>query len=859
MKKGEKTLKTKNNQMLAISFLLIITLSSTIAILPNANAHTPPWTIATYPILSASPNPVGVGQTVSIVMGIDKAFPSAAVNNDDRPRNYKLTITAPDGTVETQDWPYISDTTSAQAYLYTPTQTGTYTLKFDYPGQVSAYADAYQNDTYLPCSKEINFTVQTEPVPAIPGYPLPTSYWTRPIEGQNSAWATIASNWLMTPPSAGLNDFKPDGTAPDTSHIMWAKPLEFGGIVGGINTGENGSSYYNGMSYEGRFGSPIIIQGRLYYSAPLGNNAKGGGYFCVDLQTGEQIWKQTYPVDPTFGQLYWYDTQNQHGVIPSGILWAVSGTTWIAYDAFTGNWLFNETNVPSGTNVYGSDGEILRYVIGGNGAWVACWNNTAAVDLDQAASGPNSGRWRPVGKIVDTSKAYSWNVTLSTPLPSSAAISYANANDILLASVGVTSSTTALGTKDPYTIVAISLKDESVGQILWRKDYPAPSGNITRQLNGMGTFAMVDLQTRVFIMLDKETSGFTGWSLDNGNQLWGPVTLSGSFDYYSATTNNYDAGSHVAAYGNLYACGYSGILYSIDTSTGKIKWTYGNGGEGNSTNSGLETPWGNYPLYISNIADGKVYLFSSEHSPNSPLYKGALLRCVDADSGAELWTISSWLSSGSFYSQGAALADGYMTYFNTYDGQIYTIGKGPSAMTVNAPSVGVTTATPITITGTILDTAAGTQQEAQKANYPYGVPCVSDESMSTFMEALYMQKPLPSNLTGVPITINVVDSNGNYRAIGTTTSDVSGTFAYNWTPDIPGAYTLVAIFEGSNAYYGSNAEAHFYASEPAAAPTPQPTQAPSVADLYFLPMSIAIIIAIIIVGIVIVVVLRKRP
>jgi hypothetical protein len=127
------------------------------------------------------------------------------------------------------------------------------------------------------------------------------------------------------------------------------------------------------------------------------------------------------------------------------------------------------------------------------------------------------------------------------------------------------------------------------------------------------------------------------------------------------------------------------------------------------------------------------------------------------------------------------------------------------------------------------------------------------------MEAVYEQQQMPTNLTGVPVVISVFDANGNYRIIGTTTSDGSGTFAYTWTPDVPGDFTVVATFAGSNSYYGSNAEAHFYASEPAATASTQPTQAPSMADLYFLPGVIAIIIVIIIVGAVLLFALRKRP
>ena len=111
-----------------------------------------------------------------------------------------------------------------------------------------------------------------------------------------------------------------------------------------------------------------------------------------------------------------------------------------------------------------------------------------------------------------------------------------------------------------------------------------------------------------------------------------------------------------------------------------------------------------------------------------------------------------------------------MTTFNSYDGQIYAYAQGPSKTTISVPQIGITTDTPITLTGRITDICAGASQPAVAANFPNGLPCVSDESMSGLMEAAYEQQPLPSNLTGVPVTIYVLDSNNNYRSIGTTTS-----------------------------------------------------------------------------------------
>jgi hypothetical protein len=127
------------------------------------------------------------------------------------------------------------------------------------------------------------------------------------------------------------------------------------------------------------------------------------------------------------------------------------------------------------------------------------------------------------------------------------------------------------------------------------------------------------------------------------------------------------------------------------------------------------------------------------------------------------------------------------------------------------------------------------------------------------MEAVYMQQQMPTNITGVPVKLNVIDANGNYRTIGVTTSDAYGTFSLTWTPDISGDFRVYADFEGSKSYYGSVASSAFYAAEPPATPTPMPTPAPSAADLYFLPAIIGVIIAIVIVGAVLALLVTKKP
>ena len=91
-------------------------------------------------------------------------------------------------------------------------------------------------------------------------------------------------------------------------------------------------------------------------------------------------------------------------------------------------------------------------------------------------------------------------------------------------------------------------------------------------------------------------------------------------------------------------------------------------------------------------------------------------------------------------------------------------------------------------------------------------------------------KPAPTDFTGVEVTISVIDANSNYRIIGTTTTDINGFYSLQWTPDIPGKYTVIATFAGTDGYWPSKAVAAFAVDE-VATPTPVPTQTPSAADL----------------------------
>ncbi len=840
-------MKKQHNQTIfttALVLLLTVSLLPSLVAISPSYAHTPPWTIPTFAFLTVAPNPVGVNQQATIVWWLNQPPPTAGGSGGDRWRNITIDVTKPDGTKQTLG-PFISDDVGGSYALYSPNQVGTYKFDLKFPGQtLSLYgpsgdiapADAiarggaYVNDTYLPSTASTALTVQQQQIALPSSFPLPDSYWTRPIEGQNTNWYTIASNWLSAPQI--VFRVQPDGSAPSTSHIKWTRPYEFGGVVGGTNTGSDGMTYYSGLNYEAKFQAPIIMNGRLYYEQPLSNNNRGGDYVCLDLETGEILW-QAEITGISFGQLYDYESLNQHGVVPNGYLWkSVSdakngGTVWMAYDAFTAKWLFNETNVPSGTQVYGPNGEILVYQMNYASRWLAMWNNTAAPELAGAlGTGTSAFQWRPVGKNVNASTAYSWNVTIPSlnGLSNPTIIKIIN-NDIMFGcSSTFTTNAVYGGTQNPYTFWALSLKPQNRGQLLWIKNYTAPENNMTRTVYADPGWPLVDAETRVFILRDTETMQNWGYSIDNGDKMWGPTAPEiSALGFYFSTGGQLSA--KAIAYGKFYQAGYGGILYCYDLKTGKLEWTYGNGGEGNSTYSGLATPYGNYPIGTGAIADGKVYLFTSEHSPTSPYWSGCKIRAVDAASGKELWKIYGYAGVGT--NNGMAVADGSLVYLNLYDMQLYCIGKGPSATTVEAPMTDVKLGDKVLIRGSVNDIAAGAQQTEQAGRFPNGVPAVSDAAMDEWMEYVYMEKPKPTDVTGVLVHLTAVDPNGNFQDMGTATTNGLGNFALAWTPPVPGLYTVTATFEGSNSYYRSEAGTSFVVSQASggspAVVTPTPT------------------------------------
>ncbi|HLN89404.1 MAG TPA: hypothetical protein VK253_05000, partial [Candidatus Binatia bacterium] len=416
----------------AITIAVLLTLSiiaTTMTItIPTTSAHSPPWNIPTYAYIVAAPDPIGVGQQAHVYMWLNPVYgvsggstaaigtngstaSAALIANNYRFHNYNLTIVAPDGTSTTQIFPIISDTTSNQFTRFTPDQVGTYTLIFNFPGQkYGENGNGYEksvviNDTYLPSIASTTLNVQQTAVPdAINSYPLPQQYWTHPIYGENTDWWAISSDWLGqgSGPVNGYGGsansilYHPDGVGPLTSHVMWTRPLQFGGVVsgnpfvaGGTTPGDGGvkgAIYYEGSSYQPRFNNPIIISGMLFYTQPVSfTGPNSGPVTAIDLRSGQVLWSRSDVPPLSFGYIFNVWDQDQHGTFPP-ILFTSNFAR--GFDAYTGEALFNVTNVPSGPAIGGPSGEQLRYVIANAGTianpqyYLAQWNSSKLWQYD---------------------------------------------------------------------------------------------------------------------------------------------------------------------------------------------------------------------------------------------------------------------------------------------------------------------------------------------------------------------------------------------------------------------------------------------------------------------------------------------
>jgi hypothetical protein len=206
----------------------------------------------------------------------------------------------------------------------------------------------------------------------------------------------------------------------------------------------------------------------------------------------------------------------------------------------------------------------------------------------------------------------------------------------------------------------------------------------------------------------------------------------------------------------------------------------------------------------------------------------------------------------------AIIGDSIIATMDTYDLQVYGVGKGPSATKVSISSDIVTEGDSVMVKGHVTDISPGTEEYGLRARFPDGVPAICDDNMTEWMLYVYKQFERPADMIGVDVTISVLDPNNNFYEVGTTTSDESGFYRLMFEPLVPGEYTVYAWFGGSNAYYPSFSETALgvlQASPPTAPPTPTPAP---MTDTYVLGLGLASLIAIVVIGLLVILMLRKR-
>ena len=855
------------NKTVAIALILLLTVSAAIAV-ANAQFAVITWPaevidIPTFLFMTASPNPCGVGQGVYLGAMFSKPTPTNNGGGGDFYDNVTIDITDPDG-VKTVYGPWITSRAAGIQFTFTPSKVGNYTIQAHYPGQVLIgmhrggvpYVDGWNlwllNSTMLPTDSNILTLVvnenPTEPMYQTP--PLPTEFWTRPIYGTNWNWGEIAANWYGLGGSGAYDanrNFQPFGTAPNTAHIVWTKPTQWGGQPGEPIPADESSEYSSTSLLQNYFKPQFILNGVLFYNK-FASKGTLIGWEAIDVHTGEVLWTrgpgETGNERLDWGQVVNYNNYQEFGTnaymytaAGGGGFGSTSGSFYSIYDPFTGTYLGNVTNAQSSSKIvdYQSDlrGAVVGYYVSGGNL---CMYNYTRL-LTTAGGGfatPETFVAAPSSINGSDPRMTMWSTELPTTF---------NGDNISLSIAAVTPDIILMrmvpyavqwqGANNGYSYDAAY--DARTGDKLWG---PINQTGIWPAYEDVSLLCAGD---DYYVLRNKDRMQVYGFDMKTGKNVWGPVQLC-----YGGYSPVFAAG--IIGYGKVYVSDLGGYVNAVDLETGELAWTYYAG------NSGVDTPFESYPIFGYNtqsMADGKLFLTEGimYTPPMHPSYRLAI-NCTD---GTLVWKVLQYACTCT-----GPIGDGYLISWNSFDNQIYSFGKGPSAMTVAAsPAVSVEGSSVI-VTGSVMDMSGGTNQDVITTRFPAGLPAMSDDSQEAWMEYAYMQQVKPANATGVDVTISVLDPNGNVYDVGTTTSDDMGFYKLAFTPAVPGEYSVYATFAGSESYYGSNAETGINVeSAPMTTPGPTPTPAP-MTDTYVLGLGITAIIAIVIIGLVLILMLRRR-
>jgi len=810
-----KTTGKNFDKTVAIILTAILTLSIATATLyiPVATADEHPYNVTTYCYVEVNPRPVGVKQDAFVSFGIDKVPMTVSTRYGDRWDNLTLTVGYPDGTHKTLTG-FVADDTGFAYTTWTPEYEGNYTFQCHFLGEYLTGEnpppqgwDTYQNgnfkqyigDYYLPsASVVVTVSVTGDAATSLPTNPLSTDYWQRPINMMNNNWNTISGNWFgmnaFTNAGYGYNmtgNFDPYVQLANSPHILWTTPLAPGGLIGGEYGDTLNSNYYATAQYECKF-KDVILNGILYYTYLPASGSLPQGTIAQDIRTGEILWHK-YDLNGTLrmGQVYNYISPNQYG--GQAYLWSTSGSTWSMYEATTGRWLLDiiggNTN---GDFMASDDGSILDYYVDTSNAsqyYLTCWNSSRCLLAANGTGDISNWRFQPTqGSKLNWSYGIMWRVPIAmeidgNPIQLTVSPGASNwgivGNSVLLGYV-------TTGNWANWQIDAGYDLTDGHQNFLVNRTFDNPWSRVSTSPAGQGKYAELNTEGQFIALYNANTGNLVCkcYYPDGGN-LW---------TYFSSYRP-------INAYGLLFQGTFDGHVYAWDSETGELKWTWYAG------DAGYNTVYGSYPgKVIELVADGKVYI-NQGHTYNPPMFRGSHAVAINATTGETVWKILSFCQSNSPV---VGAADGVLLLPNSYDNQLYAYGKGRSATTIEAPLTGATVGSSITIRGTVTDQSPGQTCLGTPAA---GTPAISDESMEEWMEYLYEQQPKPYNATGVQVDLYVLDSNGNYRSIGTTTSNANGVYGFSWKPDIAGQYTVHALFPGSESYYASSADTIFTVDE----------------------------------------------
>lgn len=814
---------------------------------------------ATRAFLSFRPVVVGVGQEVLVNMWINPPLPS---NNILIPDGFVITITKPDGTKDVRT---ISSepATAANWFTYIPEVVGEFTIKFEFIGtyfpagryyngkivtnmsgsnlEYGGSDNVFNECYYKPSStQEQKLTVQADMVWSWP-LALPTDYWTRPASMNNRGWWPILGNWPGTGyvgfdyanwdtlypgttkqelPSA---DFTPWVQAPNTAHIVWKRLGAVAGLIGGP-AGQYGTTSSPGFP-------SLIYAGRCYQTVTQANGTSVAQ--CYDLRTGEIYYEIPGGITPNLiayvdpvPNLETISGQETGSQTWSVELLSISGSYLRKINPWTGALTANYSIAPLSGGIFHNQ----------RGGYVLNIQDLGA------AAGANRYRlinWTTRGTTANLTTSTATRIISNTTYQRSSLPTFQDYENDLGAVV-----TDTFGQSNPqygqpfdklrWQIVCQFYK-LSTGALIYNittTEYPDILYHSGPTIMDHGKVAAM-AQGGYFVIFD----GFTG--------KW----FRSEVTDYPWSSAGFGAYAISSGYGMVFRYAYTGV-YAFNWTDGKIVWRYTA-----PTYANFESPYideNGTEVYSFNgdgdIADGKLFVSNTEHTPTYPLTRGWGLHCINITNGELVWKLNNPMSYG-------AVADGYLVAANSWDGYMYVIGKGESATTVTAPDVAVPLGTGVLIKGTVLD-----RSPAQA-----GTACVSKDSMTTQMEHLQLQMPAGGlfnneTITGVPVSLTAIGSDGTVIDLGkTTTNGYSGAFNFAWTPPKEDTYEIIASFAGDDSYGSSMSTTAVSVGPAPATATPGPTQTPLQMppfETYFVATAVVIVIAI---AAATVLLLRKRP